>query len=332
MQNSNQLLVIIDPYEPSDHIVQRAIELAQCFDADLQLFACHHKSLGIASAVLKTEIFHQMLFDPISKIHAHLEGIADKIRAHDIDVSIDVVCDAPLHEAIVRKVLRDQPRWVVKDVHQHTLLHDVGLNNTDWNLIRECPCPLWLVRSLVPIVGSRVLAAVDPSHEHDKPASLDKKILSLAQLVSEQTQSSLDVIHTYNPAPAFMVTPGVEAAGISAGVLLEQMQTIHAQALDELVREFNFSEKQIHLEAGPTRKTICRFVEDHKIGLVVMGSIARNPLKRIFIGSSAEDILHSLPCDMLILKPDWFMTTLEKTPYPKDLDIIKDRKWGLKCT
>jgi nucleotide-binding universal stress UspA family protein len=37
-----------------------------------------------------------------------------------------------------------------------------------------------------------------------------------------------------------------------------------------------------------------------------MGAIARSGLKRIFIGSTAEDVLERLPCDALIVKPPNF--------------------------
>jgi universal stress protein E len=45
--------------------------------------------------------------------------------------------------------------------------------------------------------------------------------------------------------------------------------------------------------------------------VVVMGAVARNRLKRIFIGATAERVLEHLPCDLLIIKPDWFHTPVE---------------------
>lgn len=331
MGNSNRLLVVIDPREPSDYVVQRAIELALHFDVHLELFASYHKSLGIVSSVLKTELFHQLLFDPLHELHATLEKVANTIRAYGITVTVDAVCDAPLHEAIVRKALRDEPRWVIKDAHHHGVLHDIGLDNTDWNLIRECPCPLWLVRSRQPIVDSRILAAVDPLHQHDKPTALDQKILSLTQFISDQTNSEVHVLHAYDPSPAFMLTPGAESAAVNTKLLQEQMYSIHSEALEKLVANFDLPDDHTHLKMGPVRATIRRFIDDNNIELVVMGAIARNPLKRIFIGSSAEEILRSLPCDILVVKPDWFVSNLDRTPYVKDLTLIKDRKWGLKC-
>jgi universal stress protein E len=42
--------------------------------------------------------------------------------------------------------------------------------------------------------------------------------------------------------------------------------------------------------------------------LVVMGAVARNPLRRVFIGSTAERVLDRLETDILVIKPAGFVT------------------------
>jgi universal stress protein E len=43
---------------------------------------------------------------------------------------------------------------------------------------------------------------------------------------------------------------------------------------------------------------------------VVLGAISRRGLKRVFIGSTAEDVLEKLPCDALIVKTPNFAEVL----------------------
>ena len=40
--------------------------------------------------------------------------------------------------------------------------------------------------------------------------------------------------------------------------------------------------------------------------IVVMGAMSRSGLKRVFIGNTAERVLHDLPCDVLVVKPPRF--------------------------
>jgi universal stress protein E len=42
-----------------------------------------------------------------------------------------------------------------------------------------------------------------------------------------------------------------------------------------------------------------------------MGAVARNRLKRLFIGATAERTLEHIPCDVLIVKPAWFISPVD---------------------
>jgi universal stress protein E len=54
---------------------------------------------------------------------------------------------------------------------------------------------------------------------------------------------------------------------------------------------------------------------DVDAAVVVMGAISRNRWKRLFIGATAERTLEHLPCDLLIVKPDWIG---ESSEIPED--------------
>ena len=45
--------------------------------------------------------------------------------------------------------------------------------------------------------------------------------------------------------------------------------------------------------------------------VVVMGAVARNRWKRLFVGATAERTMNQLNCDLLIIKPDWFQSPVE---------------------
>jgi universal stress protein E len=55
--------------------------------------------------------------------------------------------------------------------------------------------------------------------------------------------------------------------------------------------------------AGQPIDAIPRLVKRQRIALVVMGSVSRSGLQRLVIGNVAEQVLDSLPCDVLALKP-----------------------------
>ena len=59
-----------------------------------------------------------------------------------------------------------------------------------------------------------------------------------------------------------------------------------------------------------------------KVGadFVVMGAVSRSGLKRLFIGDTAERVLNSLSCDVLVVKPAHFQKRV--TGKPRGMRVI----------
>ena len=110
--------------------------------------------------------------------------------------------DYPIYEAIVRQV-RQPIRMLITESHRHTRLARIVLANTDWELMRDCPCPLWFVRSPELPKQPRVLVAVDPRHTHAKPTKLDDRLLQAARTVTAQLGGRIAIVHSHEtPASA----------------------------------------------------------------------------------------------------------------------------------
>ena len=132
--------------------------------------------------------------------------LAAPLLAQGLDVRTDARWDYPLHEAIIRKAVEWGADLVVKDTHHHSVLRRSIFSNTDWNLIRQCPTQLLLVKPRaighVPVV----VAAVDPLHPRDKAASLDDRILTSAKELAHLFAGQTHVLHTFDISPVIMTS------------------------------------------------------------------------------------------------------------------------------
>jgi universal stress protein E len=99
------------------------------------------------------------------------------------------------------------------------------------------------------------------------------------------------------------------AITVSAEDLAREAQQKRSQ-LQGLVAEYRVSPANVHLEVGGAAAVLPRAAGDIRADIVAMGAISRSGLKRIFIGSTAEDVLERLPCDALIVKPPDFAAAL----------------------
>ena len=65
-----------------------------------------------------------------------------------------------------------------------------------------------------------------------------------------------------------------------------------------------------HLHMGSVASELCATAKSTRAGIVVMGAVSRSALRRIFIGSTAEATLDKLTCDVLVLKPAGFQSSV----------------------
>ena len=240
---------------------------------------------------------------------AKLEEFAAGLRRDGVDVDCGVVWGHPLAERILFEVLALRPQLVLKDVPHHWDPGRDYLNGLDWHLLGQCPAPLMLVQPRSPSLPLRMLAAVDPLDEHGKPHELNHGILRTARALAEQCGAELDAMTAFEYFP---VAGEAEYAGLMPDLTLyEELRKIQAEGLYRLCKDHGVPPSRMHVVDGPATERIADFATDRHVDLVVMGSIYRKGLKRLFLGSTAEGVFDTLPCDVLLVKPEGFADELQ---------------------
>ncbi len=235
------------------------------------------------------------------------------MRSSGIVVKTTAIWDHPLYEGIVRRAVESRAELVVKDTHHHSAITRALLTNTDWNLIRTCPVPLWLVKPVEFASTPVFIAAIDPMHQHDKPAALDDEILHIGKDMVGRLHGELHAFHSYDPriAVATATANAYIPVSLPFDEIEQQMHEDHEKRFREITEFHKVDADKAHLVAGLTHEELPLIAEQLNADVVVMGAVARNRWKRLFIGSTAERTLEHLPCDLLIIKPDWFQTPVE---------------------
>lgn len=209
-------------------------------------------------------------------------------------------------QQLVRLVKQRNARMLIIQTRPQSRWKRLRLGNDDWELIRHCPAPLLLVRGQKFQGYRKILAAVDPLHEDDKPADLDRRILDLSAALSRQFQGEIEVL---NLVPPDRAVPGGLADPVAfAG---NDLQTAELEAHRLRVRELvaqSATGAGSHecVEFGePVQQIVCH-ARRLQADLLVMGAVARSALKRLLVGSTAERVLDEVTCDVLIAKPSDF--------------------------
>ena len=257
MRNVSKILAVVDPTVEEQPAMRRAAWLASATGAELELLVCYYNAYLSDDCMFPSPSLENARREIIGNQTDHLEEFAAPIRTDGGVVTTSAIWDHPLYRGIVRHALASGADLVIKDTHHHSAVARALLTNTDWHLIRTCPTPLWLVKPNTFDDAPTFVAAIDPMHEHSKPAALDDEVLEISRMLADQVGGRVQLVSGMAPEELPIIAKGLEAA------------------------------------------------------VVVMGAMERNRLQRLFIGETAERTMEHLPCDLLIVKPDWFETPVE---------------------
>jgi len=313
MKEIRKVLAVIDPTTEDQPGLRRASWLAKKTGAELELLVCYYNEYLSGDRLFDSPSLEKAREEVIQNQQKYLETLAEPLREDGITAKTSAVWDHPLHEGVVRHAVATDADIVIKDTHHHSAVARALLTNTDWNLIRTCPTRLWLVNAHDFSETPVFLAAIDPMNQHDKPAALDDEILQLSKLLADSVGGDVHAFHSYDPriAVATATANAYIPVSLPFDEIEQQMHEDHQKRFKEITAFHKVDDDKAHLIAGLTHEELPAIAEKIAADVVVMGAVARNRWKRLFIGATAERTLEHLPCDLLIVKPDWFKTPVD---------------------
>lgn len=311
MQPIRRILVAIkDTRRSSAPELAKAAALARGLGAELELF--HAIVSPLAFDVFTGEGMKKRQDAESARQLQRLERMAAPLRRRGIKTGTAVEWDYPSYEALVRRARRTRADLIVAGRHDTRHVARWLLRYTDWELLRQSPVPLLLVKKPQPWRAPVILAAVDPSHAFAKTAKLDKTILELGESVGAALRGAMHVLHAY--VPTALGIPESRLLAPDASRRIADDAAKHAgQRLDKALRSAGLAqlpEERRHLVPLHPVDSIPRLARRLGCDLVVMGAISRSGLKGLMIGNTAERLLDDLPCDLLIVKPPGFRSTV----------------------
>lgn len=292
------LVAIKDVAYPPRLELRKAAELARAVNARIELYHVVAPARGGDA-------------EPLSRARARLEQFSKQAVFQGLTVSTHVDAGNPPHEAIVGRAISTRAHFVVLAMRARGWFSRLLLSNTDWEVIRQCPCPVLLIRSRREYAGSPVIAAIDPFHTHAKPADLDWELLELSRTLAKKFHGTVHIAHVYTPlvnSVPFPVTTGAPAFP-PPEVTAEQVAVIE-KAVAQAGESAGVPPAAQHLRVGLIAAELCAVARDTAAGMIVMGAVSRSAVRRMLLGSTAEEVLDLLPCDALVVKPCGFKSAL----------------------
>jgi universal stress protein E len=312
MQPIKKILVAIKDVDArSMPAVRKAAQLAKASKATLELFHALSDTVLVDALDARRISLKDYESERLAKTLKRLEVIAKGVRKHDIEVTCAAEWDYPPAEAIVRRALRTKADLIVAERHATRHVAKWMLAYTDWELLRQAPCPVLLVKLPKPYHRPVVMTAIDPFHENAKPARLDAALLQASGQIATLLKGPLRIVHCV--APSTLITANWTASPI----IIDTDRTAEAlkrarKALVAEVARYPLPSHRLAVLHGSPREAIPSAAKAEKASLVVMGAISRSGFKRLLVGNTAEAVLDALNCDVLVVKPGRFQTKVPR--------------------
>lgn len=140
---------------------------------------------------------------------------------------------------------------------------------------------------------TNILVAIDFSSSADQ-------VLTKASQIAQRKTAKLNLLHVVEYVPPIDTAFDPMLAGntmIDEDVLLDNAR----QSLEKLAKGNDLIDAELVVELGLPKHVITRYVEEYQCDLVVIGSHGRHGIS-LLLGSTANAVVHAMPCDVLTVK------------------------------
>ena len=126
-----------------------------------------------------------------------------------------------------------------------------------------------------------------------------EQILAKALDIAERNNAKLSILHVveYTLPLDYANDPMIINWAVNDNETLEQAK----KSLKKFSKQHNLKNVDLNVEFGRPKQVISQFVKDQQCDLVIMGSHGRHGIS-LLLGSTANAVLHAMPCDILTLK------------------------------
>jgi universal stress protein E len=198
--------------------------------------------------------------------------------AKGIEVAIEVEWDKDWYQAVLRAADRIKADVVFKSSHKHSASQRLLRETSDRTLLRQCACPVMLVKSNAEVSGPHriILAAVQFRGELGAYDKLNRRIVEFAQRMFAQESVKVHFVNAYT-------------------------ELSDRPDKGQLVRACGVPSDQAHIRVGETDDVIVELARELDANLVVIGNSARTGLSAMINTNTAEKILDKLDCNLLAM-------------------------------
>lgn len=292
-----KILVGLHPGYTNNPAVERALGIARQTDVEIVLYSAvydeHFAGLRLNDGFVMKRTREAMVAAEAKK----LDDIKDRIAGVARQVEVNSEWHFPAAHGIIAAAEAINADLIIVSSTQRSIVNRWLLTNTDWEVLRHATIPVLLAHHREFRPYKTVMAAVDPTHSHDKPAEIDHKIVEQARWMANYFDGHAHLAHAYPSARTLVDSDYVPAADTT-----ELWRKDHSAAVHALAAKHNIDDANIHLIDEHATRAIPHLADKLSADLVVIGVVSRSFLKGLMVSRTTERVLDHLECDVMTVR------------------------------
>lgn len=309
MANYQNILVVIEPDKENQEALRRAVYLVKKNGGRIKAFLTVFDFTYDVTTLLSQEERMAMRQSAIDKRVEWIKHLSRYYLEAGIPIDIKVVWDSQPYKAIIEEVIAAKHDLLLKETHQLDRLEAVIFTPIDWQLLRKCPCPVWMVKDQPWPENGKALVAVNLSSDEPEYETLNDKLIRESMALAVNVDNTdLRIVAAY---PEAAMSIAVELPEFNPSVYENAIRGQYLIAMKALRQKYAIGEEKTRVEQGLPEQVIPQVAEELNAGVVVIGTMGRTGLSAAFIGNTTERVIGNLKCDLLAIKPDDYESPLD---------------------
>lgn len=278
MPDSKKIFVILDPTSMEQPSLVMAESIAQDYNAHSDSTATIHAYCCIDEKSIRHDIgvdSDQAHADTRDRIGDWVERIVAHTRSLGLSVDTEIEISQDWRKAIAAAVARYDCMVAVKGMSQHPKFMRLFRDTSDWQLLRDCNCPVYLVKTSPNRHVRKVLAAI--KHRTEKQAYTDANdmILETARGISTGLGAELHVVTAYK-------------------------DNFNYPDRQKFADRCGLPRNRVRAEMGSPQDAIAKAANEIGADLVVIARVGKAAATRD-VGHTSEKVIDALDANLLVL-------------------------------
>lgn len=307
MDPFTSILVDIDASASAHPALERAARIAQASGA----------SLTIADVVSIPRVARHALSSELeAQVHSQRrEQLARIAREAAAPAAQARLLSGRRATALVREVLRSRHDLLVRSHVRDLALHGPkGYGAVDFELLRQCPCPVLLSAAGPMASEPRVCGAVNATTDEPAEQALNRRIVETTLMMARLIGGRSMLLQVWTPLAESTVRTHTSDDAFAAYV--DDTRRLAEAELARLAARFGEAPgiDRLFLRRGDAEEEIAKFVVSEGVDLLVMGTMGRSGIPGLVIGNTAEGVMRRVVCSVLAIKPEGFVSPVTEGP------------------